>query len=162
MHGVNHIALSVGDMKRTLAFYTGTMGLRLVLDAIHAFLDMGDGRLLSFIRFKDAVASIANVTTSAHPGMPSAIGSMHHVALNVSDEATLEATKGRLQAAGVRVFGPIDHGFCTSIYLTGPDGEQVEVSCFTRPLDEREMDADTLARLDITAPELERMRRGAA
>jgi len=28
--GVNHLALSVADMKRTLEFYTGVLGLRLL------------------------------------------------------------------------------------------------------------------------------------
>jgi catechol 2,3-dioxygenase-like lactoylglutathione lyase family enzyme len=157
-------------MKRTLEFYTGLMGLRLVglfpmhgvPDATHAFLDMGDGRLLSFIAFKGAHERIEDVTGPKNVAHPTAVGTMHHIALNVPDEATLATVKRRVEAAGLRVGGPIDHGFCRSIYLAGPDREQVEVSTFTRPLDERELDADTIAHLGIGADALARMRRGQA
>jgi catechol 2,3-dioxygenase-like lactoylglutathione lyase family enzyme len=170
IHGVNHIALSVADMKRTLEFYTGLLGLRLVglfpmhgvEGATHAFLDMGDGRLLSFIAFADAPARIVDVTGPKNPAHPSAIGTMHHVALNVPDEATLHAVKARVEAAGLHVGGPIDHGFCHSIYFAGPDREQVEVAAFSRALDEREIDGATVAELGIAPDLLARMRRGAA
>ncbi|MGH7894940.1 MAG: VOC family protein [Candidatus Binatia bacterium] len=170
IHGVNHIALTVADMKRTLEFYTGLLGMRLVglfpmhgvPGAVHAFLDMGDGRLLSFIRFAAPAERIEDVTSPRNPAHPSAIGSMHHIALNVPDERTLEATKLRVEATGLSVAGPIDHGFCKSIYFHGPDREQLEVSTFTRPLDDRELDPGTIGHLGISAAELARMRRGDA
>lgn len=170
IHGLNHIAVSVADMKRTLEFYTGPMGLRLVglfpmhgvEGATHAFLDMGDGRLLSFITFREAPERIQDVTGPKNVAHPSAVGTMHHIALNAPDETALLAMKARVEAAGLHVAGPIDHGFCRSIYLAGPDREQVEVSAFTRPLDERELDAETIAGLGIGVDALARMRRGEA
>ena len=168
IHGVNHIALSVADMKRTLEFYTGLLGLRLVglfpmhgvEGATHAFLDMGDGRMLSFIAFVDAPARIVDVTGPKNVQHHSAIGTMHHIALNVPDEAALLAMKARVEAAGLHVGGPIDHGFCRSIYFAGPDRENVELSAFTRELDERELDAATITQLGIGDDALGRMRRG--
>lgn len=168
IHGVNHIAISVADMKRTLAFYTGVMGLKLVgifpmhgvPDAIHAFLDMGDGRLLSFIRFANPPERVPDVSSPSTPAHHSAVGSGHHVALCVPDEAALLAMQERVTAAGLRCVGPFDHGFCRSIYFLGPDHEQLEVATFVRPLDARELDADTIAQIGIDAGELAAMRRG--
>jgi len=168
--GLNHLALSVSDMKRTLEFYTGVLGLRLdglfpmhgVPGAVHAFLDLGDGRQLSFIRFRAPKDRVEGLTYPAHPGRSSAVGTMHHVALNVRDEATLLAVRDRVLASGRPVAGPIDHGFCRSIYFKGPDEEQLEVSWFTRALGAEEMNAATLRAVGISAAELATMSGGKA
>jgi catechol 2,3-dioxygenase-like lactoylglutathione lyase family enzyme len=165
--GVNHLALSVSDMKRTLAFYTGALGMRLiglfpmhgVPGALHAFLDMGDGQMLSFVRFATPSAGTEGVTHPAHPGSPSAIASMHHVALGVPDANALGAMRERVQAAGVRVSDPYDHGFCTSIYFKGPDGEQLEVTHQYRPLGPEELDEETFRALGVSAEERAAMTR---
>lgn len=168
--GVNHLALSVASMKRTLAFYTELLDMRLlglfpmhgVPGASHAFLDMGGGQLLSFIEFAPVRAGALGVSHPQHPGAPSAAPSMHHVALAVADEAALRALRARLVTAGVRTSEPYDHGFCTSIYFHGPDGEQLEATWQSRPLDERELDAETFRALGIEASERTAMTRARA
>ena len=170
IHGLHHVALSTADMGRALRFYCGVLGLRLVgifpmhgvPDAIHAFCDMGDGRLLSFIRFADPPPAQDGVTRVPHPGVATAVGTMQHIALNVADPAALDAMRARMRAAGLQVSPPIPHGFCQSIYTVGPDGEQLEVSCFLRPLDESEMDADTAAACGIDAATLAALQEGRA
>ena len=165
--GVNHIALSVSDMKRTLGFYTGVLGLRLVglfpmhgvPGASHAFLDMGGGRMLSFIQFPAPPEKREGVTHPADPGSPSAVATMHHLALEVPDAAAQAALRDRVKRAGIRVSRPYDHGFCTSIYFKGPDGEQLEVTCQTRPLGAEELDAETFRALGISAEERAAMTR---
>ena len=167
-HGLNHVALSVADIKRTLAFYTGVLGMRLVglfpmhgvPGAVHAFLDMGDGRLLSFIRFRSPRERIEGVTAPANPGRSSAIGTMHHLAINVANEAALEAVRDRVRGEGVVCSDVIDHGFCRSIYFKGPDEEQLEVSRFTRGLGAEEMDDATINALGLTPADLKSMTRG--
>lgn len=168
IHGVNHIAIAVADMGRTLRFYTGMLGMRLVglfpmhgvPGAVHAFLDMGDGRLLSFIRFRDPAPAVPGVSAARTPADPVAAAGMHHLALHVADEARLHDLRARLKAAGHPVSPPVDHGFCRSIYFSGPDGEQLEVSTFLRPLDDREIDAGAAAAVGIDADELRAMREG--
>ncbi len=170
IYGLNHLALSVADMKRTLEFYTGLLGLRLdglfpmhgVPGAVHAFLDLGDGRQLSFIRFRSPKDRVEGLTYPAHPGRSSAVGTMHHVALNVRDEATLLAVRDRVLASGRHCAGPIDHGFCRSIYFKGPDEEQLEVSWFARKLGAEEMDAETVHAIGISPAELAAMTGGNA
>ena len=165
--GVNHIALSVADMKRTLEFYTGMLGLRLiglfpmhgVPGASHAFLDMGGGRMLSFIQFTGPPEKREGLTHPADPGSPSAVATMHHLALQVPDAAAADALRERVKQAGIRVSRPYDHGFCTSIYFKGPDGEQLEVTYQTRPLGPHELDAETFRALGISDAERAAMTR---
>lgn len=159
--GVNHLALSVSDMKRTLVFYTRVLGMRLlglfpmhgVPGAVHAFCDMGGGRFLSFIRFAEPRAGVVGATHPAHPGAASAIASMHHVALDAPDEATLVTLCERVREAGVRCSDPYDHGFCRSIYFKGPDGEQLEVTWQYRALDARELDAEAFRTIGVSDAE---------
>ena len=165
--GVNHIALSVSDMRRTLEFYTGVLGLRLiglfpmhgVPGASHAFLDMGGGRMLSFIQFTAPPEKREGVTHPADPGSPSAVATMHHLALQVPDAEAQAVLRDRVKQAGMRVSRPYDHGFCISIYLKGPDGEQLEVTYQTRPLGAAELDAETFRALGISADERAAMTR---
>src|SRR3989442_1746067 len=126
--GVNHIALSVSDMKRTLEFYTDVLGLRLlglfpmhgVPGASHAFLDMGGGRMLSFIQFAAPPEKREGVTHPADPGSPSAVATMPHLALQVPDAAAEAALRGRGEQARLRGSPPHHHGLCLPIYFKGP------------------------------------------
>jgi hypothetical protein len=45
-----------------------------------------------------------------------AAGVMQHLALDVDTEADLLVTRDRVRSHGHWVKGPIDHGFCKSIY----------------------------------------------
>lgn len=53
---------------------------------------------------------------------------MQHLALNVDGEAELLAIRDRVRSRGYWVMGPIDHGFCKSIYLAAPEGIMLEFS----------------------------------
>jgi catechol-2,3-dioxygenase len=81
-------------------------------------------------------------------------GTMQHVALHVETVDDLNAMRDRLAGKGLAVSEPIDHGFCTSIYLQAPDHVQLEFSTLTRPLGSEEMDEEVLAHCDISAAEL--------
>jgi hypothetical protein len=50
------------------------------------------------------------------------------LALNVENEADLLAIRDRVRTHGNWVMGPIDHGFCKSIYLAAPEGIMLEFS----------------------------------
>ena len=53
---------------------------------------------------------------------------MQHLALNVDTEADLLAIRDRVRAHGNWIMGPLDHGFCKSIYLAAPEGIMLEFS----------------------------------
>ncbi|MEU5880774.1 VOC family protein [Spirillospora sp. NPDC047279] len=156
--GVNHLALVCSDMKRTVEFYTGVLGMRLVKtidlpgDAgQHFFFDMGGGNLLAFFWFRDAPDAVPGVSTAATvPGIgefTTAVGSMNHLAITVPEERFLEY-RATLKGKGVRVGPIIDHdeselGFSTtlhdgvyvrSFYFQDPDGILLEFACWRREL----------------------------
>jgi hypothetical protein len=53
---------------------------------------------------------------------------MQHVALHVSDFEHLLALRDRIRSRGVPAIGPIDHGFCQSLYFAGPEGIVLELT----------------------------------
>lgn len=162
LDGIDHLAIATNDLKGTLGFFCDVLDLPLgglfwmhgVEGAVHAFLPFPDGRTLSFIRFAEQRPRQAGVSYATWPGDPMPAGAMQHVALQVASRAELDRARERIKASGVKVSHPIDHGFCTSIYLAGPDDLQLEITHQVRPLDEREFDQSAADRCGISAEEL--------
>jgi hypothetical protein len=92
---------------------------------------------------------------AAHGGGASAPGTMQHVAFNVESMEDLMAFRNRIRQNGVPVFGPVDHGFCQSIYFAGPEGLNLEISTSLSPPDPDEwIDPEVVALAGISAEEL--------
>lgn len=154
--GVNHLALVCADMERTVAFYEGLLGMRLVKTVElpqgygqHFFFDCGGGDLLAFFWFPQAPEGVPGV--SAPAGRPdttdlvSAVGSMNHVAFKVPLDQ-IEEYRDRLVAAGVECsevwnhddsewgLSPVvdDGVFVRSVYFQDPDGILLEMAASTR------------------------------
>jgi catechol-2,3-dioxygenase len=53
---------------------------------------------------------------------------VQHAAFSVASEAALSAMKAHLEASGVDVLGPVDHGFVRSIYFFDPNGLRLELT----------------------------------
>lgn len=118
--GVHHLALLCTDVETTIRFYQDVLGFPLTElfenrdypGSTHFFFDIGNGNLLAFFDFPDLdLGPYAEV-----------LGSMHHLAISVSQEQQ-DAARARLADAGV----PIDFEHETSIYFRGPDGERLEL-----------------------------------
>ena len=69
LRGVNHLALVCKDMKRTVEFYSGILGMPLTKTielpngmGQHFFFDIGKGDSLAFFWFPDAPASQPGVS----------------------------------------------------------------------------------------------------
>jgi catechol 2,3-dioxygenase-like lactoylglutathione lyase family enzyme len=132
--GVNHLALVTGDMDRTVRFYHGVLGARLVAtigtpDFRHYFFEIGPGQTVAFFEYADAPP--ASFAKPAGVPDPRAI-QFDHLSLDLADEAALEALQARLKAFGCEVTDVIDHGFMRSIYFTDPDGIALEASWWVR------------------------------
>lgn len=127
IQGIHHITIVCGDAQRTIDFYTGMLGQRLVKKTVN-FDDPGSYHLY----FGDAVGSPGSaITFFEWPGAPRGapgIGGTHHFALTVDDRDGLLRWKRRLTDRGIRVNGPYDRHYFTSIYLTDPDGTIVEIA----------------------------------
>jgi catechol 2,3-dioxygenase-like lactoylglutathione lyase family enzyme len=138
--GVHHLALNTDDMKMTLDFYVGVLGMPLVHalkvppglgtgagnrgnppfeNIRHYFLDAGGDSLVAFFE----------IPKGAKPkGDRDAIGTMQHVSFAVSEERFNDLKK-RIEAAGLPYLGPINVGCDTwSMYFFDPNGIRLEFS----------------------------------
>jgi len=137
VNGVHHTAYRCRDAEETRAFYEDKLGLPLKialeideepstgnpLKYMHLFFDIGSlsDSETEFLAFFDLPDTPATDETFAEKW-----GFDLHLALRVADHAALDAWKARLEAADVPVKGPIDHGICSSIYFTDPNGYVME------------------------------------
>src|ERR1700741_1787539 len=138
--GVHPLALNTDDMKSTLDFYVGVLGMPLVHafkvppglgtgpgnrgnppfeNVRHYFLDAGGDSLLAFFEIPKGTTPKAD---------RNAIGTMQHVSFAVSEERFSDV-KGRIEAARLSYLGPVNVGCDTwSIYVFDPNGIRVEFS----------------------------------
>jgi glyoxalase family protein len=127
IQGLHHITLVSTDAQRTVDFYTGTLGLRLVKQTVN-FDDPGAYHL----HFGDATGSPGSaITFFEWPGSPKGhpgIGGTHHFALETEDRDTLLRWKRRLTDRGLSIDGPLDRHYFTSIYFRDPDGAIIEIA----------------------------------
>lgn len=125
--GIHHITLGCSNAQRTVDFYTQVLGLRLVKKTVN-FDDPGSYHLY----FGDETGRPGTAITffewphvaKGHPG----IGGTHHFALQVADYDGLLKWKRRLVDFGLKVDGPLDRHYFTSIYFNDPDGAIIEIA----------------------------------
>jgi lactoylglutathione lyase len=116
-----HTMLRVGDLDRSIAFYTDVLGMRLV--ARNAF---PAGRFtLAFVGYEDAplIELTHNWDTPAYE-LGTGFG---HIAIEVDDAyAACAAIKAR-GGAVVREAGPMQHGSTVIAFAEDPDGYRIEL-----------------------------------
>ena len=169
-NGVHHLAICTKDIKKQIEFFTQTVGGELVAlywmhgvdNTFHGFVNFGKSCSIAFVQSPE-IGEIQPQLGVSHPawtGSPVAAGVMQHVALNVDSEADLLAIRDRVRSHGNWVMGPIDHGFCKSIYLAAPEGIKLEFSTSEgRPIDgEAWIDPEVVRLAGISLPDLERFK----
>jgi len=143
--GVHHLALNTDDMKMTIDFYAGVLGLPLIHamrvppglgagagnrgnppyeNLRHYFFDMGGDSTLAFFE----------IPKGAKPhGDRNSIASMQHVALATSPEGAADLLE-RLERHGVENSGAIETlPGLMSVYFFDPNGIRLEFAW--RPVD---------------------------
>ncbi|HEY7802894.1 MAG TPA: lactoylglutathione lyase [Orrella sp.] len=118
-----HTMLRVGNLERSLDFYTNVLGMRLLRQK-----DYPSGRFtLAFVGYEDedkgtVLELTHNWDTDAYD-----IGDAYgHIALQVSDAA---ATCDMVRAKGGKVTreaGPMKHGTTVIAFVEDPDGYKIE------------------------------------
>ncbi|MCL4800004.1 MAG: VOC family protein [Burkholderiales bacterium] len=158
---LHHVAYRCRDARETVEFYSGVLGLEYAMALaedrvpstgerspyMHVFFRMDDG---SYVAFFEVPESPPMGRDEATPRW------VQHLALRVADEPALLACKARLEARGVEVVGPTDHGICKSIYFFDPSGHRLELAVDTMT---PEMDARLKAVRDEMLAEWDRTRR---
>ena len=140
-YGVHHLALNTDDMKITVDFYIGVLGMRLVHamrvppgigtgpgnrgnppfeEIRHYFFDMGRDGLLAFFEMPKG---------AKQKGDRNALGAMQHVSFAISPESQARIRE-RLEKHNVPYDGPIEilPGIY-SIYVMDPNDIRLEFSC---------------------------------
>ncbi len=118
-----HTMLRVGDLKRSIDFYTNVLGMKVLRQR-----DYPDGRFtLAFVGYgdedKEAVLELTNNWDTAKYDLGDGYG---HVALEVDDayKACEEVKKrgGKI----TREAGPMKHGTTVIAFVEDPDGYKIE------------------------------------
>ena len=131
---IHHVAYRCNDAKETVDFYRAMLDMEFQLafaenevpstgepdPYMHVFLDAGGGNVLAFFELPNAAPM------SKDPNTPAWV---QHIAFKVPSRADLLAAKARVQAAGLDVLGPVDHGIFDSIYFFDPNGHRLELAC---------------------------------
>jgi lactoylglutathione lyase len=119
-----HTMLRVGDLEKSLAFYTGPLGMKLLRRS-----DFEGGRFtLAFVGYGDeADHTVLELTHNWDTKSYDLGGGYGHIALGVPD---VYATCARLREQGVKVTrepGPMKHGTTVIAFIEDPDGYKVEL-----------------------------------
>ena len=127
-----HTMLRVGDLEKSVAFYTDVLGMQLLRRK-----DYASGRFtLAFLGYGDekehTVLELTHNWDTEHYDLGNGYG---HIALGVQD---IQATCAGIADRGgrlVREPGPMKHGSTVIAFLEDPDGYKVElIELPARPL----------------------------
>lgn len=171
--GIHHLAFMAGDIKKHIAFFSQVMGCPLVAlfdmhgvpGGLHAFLKMNAHSYFSIVQLPDVdkIPVQLGVTHAGSGALPSAAGTLQHLAFRADSEGELIGLRDRIRSHGINVIGPIDHGMCKSIYFAGPDHMTLEVATPTGGLDPALwIDPAVLAKAGISDAEAARFKAPAA
>ena len=165
-NGINHVAISTSDMRKTLLYFNDVLGLPLaalywmhgVKGTIHGFLTINKSSLLGFV-YHPTVGTDIQVGKT-HPGTmdgTSSKGTMHHLSFNVESMQDLANIQDRLMAKNIAFTIPeSDSG---SIRFSGPEGILLEVSCKQNINEEDLWDNDAALSVGIDEHSLEKLKR---
>jgi lactoylglutathione lyase len=120
-----HTMLRVGDLERSLRFYTEGLGMRLLRR-----VEFSEGRFtLAFVGYgAESEQAVLELTHNWDQQGPYEIGNGYgHIAIGVTD---IQDLCERLEKAGARIArppGPMKHGGTVIAFVEDPDGYKVEL-----------------------------------
>jgi lactoylglutathione lyase len=119
-----HTMIRVGDLERSLAFYIGLLGMRLLRRSDHP-----EGRFtLAFVGYgPESEGAVLELTHNWDTPAYEVGSGFGHLAVEVEDAY---ATCADLKARGANVVrepGPMKHGTTVIAFLQDPDGYRIEL-----------------------------------
>ncbi len=133
---IGHVHLRTADIDRVRAFYVDILGFDVVFEArdVPGWGTTGDMLFVSAGGYHHHLGF--NTWKSAGgPPQPDGVAGLHHVALLFSSRAELAAAVRRLVDAGVPLRQLSDHGTHEAVYLSDPDGNDLELA-WDRPFEQ--------------------------
>src|SRR3954471_17168162 len=144
---IGHVHLRTADIDRVRAFYVDVLGFDVVMEArgVPGWGTTGDILFLSAGGYHHHLGFNTWKSAGGQP-QPDGVTGLHHVALNFSSKERLAEVVGRLVDDGVPLRQLTDHGTHLAVYLSDPDGNDLELA-WDRPCEDwrRYGDADAPA-----------------
>ena len=130
---IHHVAYRCADAKQTVEWYGKYLDMDFVLAIaenevpstgapdpyMHIFLDAGGGNILAFFEIPNSPPQ------GKDPNTPDWV---QHLALKMGSMEEVMTVKARLEADGIDVIGPTNHGLFDSIYFFDPSGHRLELA----------------------------------
>ena len=131
--GIHHVAYRCKDTRETVDFYRNVLGMDFKLAMaenrvpstgepdpyMHVFMDAGRGNVLAFFELPNSPEMGRDENTPEW---------VQHIAFEIGSFDELMEHKSRLEAAGLDVLGPTNHGIFDSIYFFDPNGHRLELA----------------------------------
>jgi len=131
--GIHHVAYRCRDTRETVDFYRDLLGMEFKLAMaenrvpstgepdpyMHVFMDAGMGNVVAFFELPNSPEMGRDENTPEW---------VQHIAFEVGSFDELMGYKSRLEAAGLDVLGPTNHGIFDSIYFFDPNGHRLELA----------------------------------
>jgi catechol 2,3-dioxygenase len=126
---IGHVHLRTADIDRVKDFYVGILGFDVVQEMrdVPGWGTTGDILFLSAGGYHHHLGFNTWLSKDGPP-QPDGVTGLHHVALNFPTRAALGAVVGRLQDAGWPLRSAVDHGTHEAVYLSDPDGNDLELA----------------------------------
>jgi catechol 2,3-dioxygenase len=139
---IGHVHLRTADIDRVRDFYVGVLGFDVVSEErdVPGWGTTGDILFLSAGGYHHHLGFNTWKSKDGGP-QPDGVTGLHHVALNYPTRAGLADALRRLQAVQWPIRQFSDHGTHEAIYLSDPDGNDLELA-WDRPPEEWPRDAD--------------------
>ena len=133
---IHHVAYRCNDAKETVEFYQRILNMDFMLafaedlvpstkepdPYMHVFLDAGMGNVLAFFELPNSPEMDRDQNTPEW---------VQHIAFEVADVDALLEAKASIEAEGIDVLGPTNHGIFKSIYFFDPNGHRLELAANT-------------------------------